>query len=167
MRIKMKYEEMKSLYEMVEALLKLYPAGDPAEELIDALVNKVRIRLRNRLDNLKAGYSITLPKEEALAFELWISQMRQVLPSPAYIYELNTATQITNEIIDYMDNALKRLIWLEEEAINDYDYALKANNQPKQIAALKERIRILLLKQTIYRAQSEKLKEDENTEEHY
>lgn len=66
-----------------------------------------------------------------------------------------------------MDNTLKRLIWLEAEAINDFDYAVKANNLPKQIAALKERIRILRLKQSFYRAQLEIRKRDENTEEHY
>lgn len=75
-----------------------YPALNPAEELIWALVKKVKIKFRNRMDNTRAGYSMTLPKDEALAFEFWMNEMRKEIQPDTYKYELNTADQITNEI---------------------------------------------------------------------
>lgn len=100
MRVSLTREKLNSLFDMVQYLLAEFPAGDKAEELVDGLIHKIRIKMRNRLDtyNIKNSYSFTLTKEEALAFELWMSQLKPMIPITNYVFEQNIALQITNKI---------------------------------------------------------------------
>ncbi|MES2651293.1 MAG: hypothetical protein V4663_06105 [Bacteroidota bacterium] len=100
MRVNLNREKLQRLHELVEYLLKEFPASDKAEELVDALIHKIRIKLRNRLDtyNVKNSYSITLPKEEALAYFIWMEQVSKLLPKNVFVFELNVSLTITNEI---------------------------------------------------------------------
>ncbi|RYF25164.1 MAG: hypothetical protein EOO42_04345 [Flavobacteriales bacterium] len=100
MRIILNHEKLSRLHEMVTLLLKQFPSENKAELLLDAIVNKVRLRMRNRLDalNSKNSYSVSLPIEEALAFYLWFEQIETCLTRTDYIFERTVATQIKNQI---------------------------------------------------------------------
>lgn len=57
-----------------------------------------------------------------------------------------------------MDNELKRLDWLENEAVRDFDCACDARNEFLIRAAQKTWISILLQKQEIYKRELERIK---------
>ena len=100
MRVQLNREKLEHLHEFVVWLLNEYPAGDKAEELVDALINKIRIKLRNRMDsyNAKNNYCTTLTKEEALALFIWMQQLTPMIPKNFYAFEQNITLQITNQI---------------------------------------------------------------------
>ena len=90
--------KMEGMLLMMTYLLEQWPAEDKAEKLLHVIVDKIRTKMRNRLDqvNTKNGYTITLSQEEALAFDLWFGQM--ALPESLYTYEQNIAQGICVEI---------------------------------------------------------------------
>lgn len=100
MRIKLKRDQAEHLLELITYLLTTFPYSTRGEKLLDVLVNKIRIKLRNKLDfrDPRNGYGITLNEEEALAFEEWMSQLSSSIPAHTYVYEQNIAKNITNDI---------------------------------------------------------------------
>lgn len=97
MRVKIKHEAASDLLKMIDHLLVTFPAdqGSAAEMLLDTLIKKIKVKIRAKCEgDPKLYHSITLPKEEALAFELWIFQMSGFIEPMSYIYEQNTANQI-------------------------------------------------------------------------
>lgn len=109
MRINFNREKLTRVLEMITLLMHDYPAGDQAELLVDALINKIRIKMRNRLDtmNVKNSYAVSMPQEEAMAFFLWFSQMEVVMPATAYIFERTIAQEICN-LIDRQYGTINR-----------------------------------------------------------
>ena len=100
MRVSLNRDKLCGLYELLVFLLNEFPASDMAEELVDVIIHKIRIKIRNRLDtfNNKNSYTFTLTKEEALAYFIWMEQLRPLIPITDYNYELTVALTITNEI---------------------------------------------------------------------
>ncbi|MGY3054352.1 hypothetical protein ACVWYG_002559 [Pedobacter sp. UYEF25] len=100
MRVNLNREKLTRVHEMVTLLLNDYPAGDAAEKLIDALINKVRLKMRNKLDKMsfKNCYSFSIPQEEAMALFIWFGQMEAVVQPTDYIFEKNVLQDIINQI---------------------------------------------------------------------
>ncbi len=99
MKIHLTHQAAESLVILIKYLLDKYPAEDKAEKILDALVNQVRLKIRNRIERgfSQSGYTFTLSIEHSLAFDLWMDQMRPSIPPLEYGYEQNIALQITNE----------------------------------------------------------------------
>ena len=91
---------MEGLLDLIGYLLDTFPAKNKAEYILQLMVEKIRIKIRNRLDsyNAKDRYSVKLQAEEALSFELWFSQIPLALLSVNYRYELNVANHIITDI---------------------------------------------------------------------
>ena len=100
MLIKLNYDRATGLYQLIIFLMETYPPEDKAEKLLHMMVNKVRIKLRNKLESLspKTSYSISITDEEALSLDLYMSSMEASIKHNTYIYEKSVAKEITNEI---------------------------------------------------------------------
>lgn len=96
--MKLTRERLEAVHLFIDCLLKTYPPENKAERLLHVLVNRVRIKMRNRLDQINNhnGYRIKLSQEEAMAFEIWFNQMPE--QENAFIYEGNIVRQLCNEI---------------------------------------------------------------------
>ena len=97
MKIKLNRDKMQSVHDLISHLLAAYPAEDKAERLLHKLINRVRIKFRNRLDqvNERNGYQVTLTEDEALALDIWFNQV--VLPADNWIYERLQVEKMCNE----------------------------------------------------------------------
>ncbi len=109
MRINLNREQMTNLYQMISFLLKEFPANDKEEMMVDLLVEKIRIKLRNRLDAylVKDSYCVHINVDEALAFDTWMAQIRPLLKIDQFVFEKTIALKITNKI-DLTYGTIKR-----------------------------------------------------------
>ena len=100
MLIKLNQEKAAGLHQLIMFLMETYPPENKAEKLLHMMVNRVRIKLRNKLESLslKNSYSISLTDEEALSLDLYIAQMEASIEFNIYIYEKSVAKDVTNEI---------------------------------------------------------------------
>lgn len=99
MRVKLNKAQANDLFHFVTFLLTMYPFQHRREKLLDILVNKIRLKLRTKIESsYTKSFSIKLAEEEALAFEEWMEQIEAVLPKSMYVYEQTFTKQITNEI---------------------------------------------------------------------
>ncbi|MGB4776127.1 MAG: hypothetical protein WBP45_13190 [Daejeonella sp.] len=96
--MKLTRERLEAVHIYIDYLLKMYPAENKAEMLVQLMVNRVRIKMRNRLDQLnkRNGYRVNLTQEEAMAFEIWFNQMPR--QESIFIYENNIVRQLCNDI---------------------------------------------------------------------
>ncbi|WP_367867871.1 hypothetical protein [Pedobacter sp. WC2423] len=100
MRLSVDRAKMQGLHDVIAYLLEVYPAEqrNAAEELLDTLVHAIRHKMLVKLSspNPKTSYCITLRKEEALAFELWFSQVAK--PKDIFFLETHNAQLLSNDI---------------------------------------------------------------------
>ena len=99
-KIQLNRQRLEGLYNLVEWLLTNYPAGDKAEQLIDELIEKIRVKLRNKVESFspRNSYSVTLKKEEALAYFIWMQQLEPLIPKGLFVYELSVSSSLTTQI---------------------------------------------------------------------
>lgn len=98
MKLKLNGSKTFGLHFLIGYLLENYQPGNKAEVILYLLIDKIRLKLRSTLERNhgKDKFQITLTPEEALAFELWLSQIS--LPESHFQYEINVAQQICNQI---------------------------------------------------------------------
>ncbi|MGY0034416.1 hypothetical protein [Pedobacter sp. NJ-S-72] len=96
----MSKQEAKGMFDLITYLLLTNPYSDRNEKIHDLLVSEIRLKLRNKLERRvqNHGYSITVSEVQALALEEWMILQRSFIPIGNFVYELNEATKITNEI---------------------------------------------------------------------
>ncbi len=97
-KIKLNRSRLDGMYVLIDHLLSAYKPKDKAEKLLGLLVEKVWIKMRNRLQTYKPNdtYSVLLSPEEAIAFAIWFDQ--QAIDRTIFQYECNVATQLLHEI---------------------------------------------------------------------
>lgn len=100
MRIKISTRsEAQGLYDLIIYLLENHPYSNRMEKILDLAMLRISEKIRTKLiSRFPSDYHFTLNEEDALKFEEWFSQNAGSIPHLSYVYELNTATQITNEI---------------------------------------------------------------------
>jgi hypothetical protein len=98
LKIQLNRMKMEGLHQLIAYLLAEWPAEDKLDSLLQLLVEKIRTRIISRLDKIvtREGYTLSLSREEALAFELWYSQV--ALPAETYRYEQTVADHVCCEI---------------------------------------------------------------------
>lgn len=116
MKIKLNRVKMLGLFELIEFLMDGNQAENDGEQILYLLVEKIRIKLRNRLDqlSLKDNYQITLSEDEALALKVWLEQKH--IPANYFNYELNVAQQICLDINKQYGRNFKAVTGLRELA---------------------------------------------------
>lgn len=100
MRIKLKTRaELQGLYNLIIYLLKANPYSDRMEKILDLAMLRISEKIRGKLVSRHPhDFAFTLNEEDSLKFEEWFAQNIASIPPKNFQFELNTATQITNQI---------------------------------------------------------------------
>ncbi|HMI03059.1 MAG TPA: hypothetical protein VK541_11290 [Pedobacter sp.] len=92
-------DEAEGLYNLIVYLLKANPYSNRMEKILDLAMFRISEQIRKKLiSRHPRDYHITLDEEDSLKFEEWLAQNEGSIPFNTYVYELNTATQISTQI---------------------------------------------------------------------
>lgn len=100
MRIRLKNQEQaQGFYDLIIYLLKANPFSNRREKILDLAMFRISEKVRAKLiSRHPRNYDLVLDEEDSLTLEEWFSENEGSIPHNQYVYELNIATQITNQI---------------------------------------------------------------------
>lgn len=98
MTVPLTKEQATNLMAFIDYMFLHCPAESREEKILDLLINKIRVKLWNKLNvRTQKRYGVTLTQEEALAFEEWFSQVWSSVKPLEFVMEKNLAKTISNQ----------------------------------------------------------------------
>lgn len=100
MRIQLNRQKLTAVNDLIQYLLKEFPAGDEAEALVDDHIKNIKKKFENRIStiNIKNSFCITLSEEEAKAYFSYLQQLTPMIPKTFYVLEQKASQEILNLI---------------------------------------------------------------------
>ncbi len=89
-------QQCRAAYDLLKYLLENDNPKDIAEKLVNCLVKKAFLKIRSKVEQERPNsFDVTLPKEEALALEIYCNKLSLV---DIFHYEVSVMKNISNTI---------------------------------------------------------------------